>query len=208
MWPLLILSLLGLILFVERTYFLHRRQIRAEPFIAGIKNLIRKRRLLEALTVCEESPGPVVNVVKAALLNFNQGEEQQRFAIQSAALVQIPILERRIGTLALIAKVSPLIGCLGTVLSLLQGFFRMQSLGPYANAASFSAEVGQALITSAMGLAIAILAYFAYHFLYGRVRAIVRDMEWVGTEIMQFLLRDLPEEEDSDFEVIEEGEEQ
>ncbi|MBC2593013.1 MotA/TolQ/ExbB proton channel family protein [Ruficoccus amylovorans] len=195
MWPLLVLSLIGFIFFVERTLYLHKGQIRTNTFVDGIKNLVRKRRLLEALTVCEETPGPVASVVKAALLNHDKSEEKMRGAIRDAALVEIPSLERRVGTIAAIAKISPLLGLLGTIVALLNAFLTMQEKGPYANASNFSGDVAQALITTATGLAIAIMAYLAHHFLHGRVRALVHDMEWVGNDIIQFLHRDVPEEE-------------
>jgi biopolymer transport protein ExbB len=101
-------------------------------------------------------------------------------------------LERRLGTIAVIAKIAPLLGLLGTVLSLLQGFEFMQTNGPYADAADFSAYITSALVTTATGLTIAIMAYLAHHFLQGRVRALVHDMEWVGNDMLQFLLVDLP----------------
>ena len=62
MWVLLALGLLGLMLAVERTLYLHRGQIRAKAFVDGLKNILAKRRLVEALTVCEETPGPVAAV--------------------------------------------------------------------------------------------------------------------------------------------------
>jgi biopolymer transport protein ExbB len=192
MWPLLVLSLLGLVFFLERTLYLHKGQIRTADFVEGIKNLVRKRRLLEALTVCEETPGPVAAVVKAALLHHREDETRLRGAIQASALVEIPALERRLGTIAVIAKVAPLIGLLGTVTALWQSFQAMQLMGPYANAKDFSGDISSALITTATGLAIAIMAYLAHHFLYGRVRALVHDMEWVGNDILVFLLTDLP----------------
>lgn len=191
MWPLLLLSLFGFTIFMERTLFLHRGQIRSNSFIEGIKNLVRKQRLLEALTVCEETPGPVASVVKAGLLNCERGEEDLRAAMREAALVEIPLLERRIGTLGAIAKVAPLVGLLGTVVAILQGFNLMQATDSYAGAAQFSGVVAQALITTATGLAISIMSYLAYHFLHGRVRALVHDMEWVGNDMLQFILRDL-----------------
>ncbi len=109
MWPLLIVSVLGFVFFVERTLFLHKGQIRSTAFLDGIKNLVRKRRLLEALTVCEETPGPVPVVVKAALLNHDKPEAGMRAAVQEAAIVEVPVLERRVGTVAAIAKISPLL---------------------------------------------------------------------------------------------------
>ncbi len=196
MWPLLALSLLAFILFIERILYLHKGQIRSSEFIEGIKNLLRKRRLIEALTVCDTTPGPLPNMVKAALLNYDQGEPRMRSSLQSAALVQIPLLEKRIGTVAAIARISPLLGLLGTIIGITKTFVILQAEGAYAHQGVLTRGLGEALITTATGLCIAILAYLAHHFLYGRLRALVHDMEYVGNEIMQFLLHDLPEEEE------------
>ena len=195
MWPLLFLSLLGVILFFERTLYLHKGQIRTGVFIAGIKNLLIKRRLIEALTLCEETPGPVATVTKAALLEYDQDEWRMRSAIQAAALVQIPLLVQRVGSIAAIARISPLIGLLGTVIGLLEAFFKFEETGPYAHIGILAGGFGEALITTATGLAIAIIAYVGHHFLHGRVRALVHDMEWVGNDMMQFLLRELTDED-------------
>lgn len=190
MWPLLLLSVLGFIFFIERTLYLHKGQIGAAPFLEGIKNLLRKRRLLEALTVCEETPGPIPSVVKAALLSNGQSPERMRAAVEEAAIIEIPALERRIGTLAAIAKIAPLLGLLGTLVAILQAFTRMGQHGPYTDASTFSLQIGQALVTTVVGIAIAIMAHLAHHFLHGRVRAIIHDMEWTANQIMQFLLLD------------------
>jgi biopolymer transport protein ExbB len=180
------------VFFLERAFYLHKGQIRTADFVEGIKNLVRKRRVLEALTVCEETPGPVAAVVKAALLHHQEDEARLRGAIQAMALVEIPSLERRLGTIAAIAKVAPILGLLGTVVALRQAFVVMSGEGAYANASSFSGEMAAALITTVAGLAIAVVAYLGYHFLYGRVRALVHDMEWVGNDMLLFLLTDLP----------------
>ncbi|MGF1484612.1 MAG: MotA/TolQ/ExbB proton channel family protein [Opitutales bacterium] len=192
-WPLLLLSLVGFVIFLERTLFLHRGQIRSQAFVDGIKSLTRKGRLNEALTLCEETPGPVAYVTKAALLHHDDAEDRMRSAIQAAALVEIPILERRVGTLGAIATVAPLIGLLGTVVAIFGAFQQLHDSEAYAATAAFSGQAAQALITTAAGLAIAVMAHLAQHFLSGRVRALVHDMEWVGNDMMQFLQRDLPE---------------
>src|SRR5918911_4054166 len=89
MWVLLALGFLGVMLFVERLLYLHRGQIRAKAFIDGIKNALAKRRLVEALTLCEETPGPVAAVVKAALLHADDSPEAMRFHLQEAAIVEL-----------------------------------------------------------------------------------------------------------------------
>ena len=188
MWVLLGLALLGLMLFIERSLYLHRGQIRAKAFVDGIKNTLAKRRLVEALTLCEETPGPVAAVVKAALLHANDSADQMRFHVQEAGIVELPALERRLGSIAAIAQVAPLVGLLGTVLGMIGTFAAFEKGGNYAMAGALSTGMWQALLTAAASLMLAIPAHLAYHFLSGRVRAIVRDVEWSGNEIMKYLL--------------------
>ena len=191
MWVLLVLGLVGLVVFAERALSLHRGQIRSTEFLAGIKNILIKRRLMEAVTVCEETPGPAAAIVKAALLHHEADESKLRLAVQEAALVELPILERRMGALAAIAQVAPLLGLLGTVLGMIRAFHSFTQGGNYATPAALSGGMWEALIASAAGLAVAVPAHLAFHFLRGRVRTLVHDMEWTGNEIIRFVLHDL-----------------
>ena len=188
MWVLLVLGGFALLLGIERTLYLHRGQIKAKAFIDGIKNILAKRRLVEALTVCEETPGPVAAVVKAALLHADDSTESMRFHVQEAAVIELPALERRLGSIAAIAQVAPLVGLLGTVLGMVTTFLAFEQGGNYATAGALSAGMWQALLATAGSLMLAIPAHLAHHFLSGRVRAVVRDVEWSGNEIMKFLL--------------------
>lgn len=185
MYPLLFVSLLGFVLFIERSLYLHKGQIGTEDFLSGIKNLVRKKRLVEALTLCEDTPGPMARIVKSALLHYGESRESIRAAIQSAAVVEIPTLERRIGTIAALARVAPLLGFLGTMIAALQALYALESFN--GDSGVLSSLLAEALITSASGLAIAVMAMLAYHFLNGRVRALVHDFEWVGHDIHEFL---------------------
>jgi len=188
MYALLLISVLGFIIFVERTLFLHKGQIGTEDFLGGIKNLVRKKRLVEALALCEDTPGPLARIVKSALLHFGETKDDIRGAIQGAAIVEIPILERRIASLAMLARAAPLLGFLGTLISTLQALYFLEAAN--ADSGEFSRLLAQALITSATGIAIGVMALLAHHFLSGRVRALVHDFEWVGHEIYQFLTTD------------------
>lgn len=191
MWVLLGLGLVAFAVFAERALSLHRSQIRSTAFLAGIKNILVKRRLMEAVTVCEETPGPVAVLVKAALLHHEDDESKLRLAVQEAALVELPILERRMGALAAIAQVAPLLGLLGTVLGMMRAFHEFNQGGNYATPAALSGGMWQALIASAAGLLVAVPAHLAFYFLRGRVRVLVHDMEWSGNEIIRFVLHDL-----------------
>lgn len=186
MWVLLLIGMIGVVLFIERVLYLHRGQIRSTAFISGIKNILAKRRIVEALTVCEETPGPVAAVVKAALLHADDDADRMRFHVQEAAVVELPALERRIGAIAAIAQVAPLVGLLGTVLGMIATFIAFNR--DYATASALAKGMWQALLATAGSLMLAIPAHLAHHFLIGRVRAIVRDVEWAGNEIMKYLL--------------------
>jgi biopolymer transport protein ExbB len=195
MWVLLLLAVLVLVLFIERTFYLHRGQIKATRFVDGIKNTLAKRRIVEALTLCEETPGPVAAVVKAALIHAHDDETRMRYAVQEAAVVELPALERRLGSIAAIAQVAPMVGLLGTVLGMATTFHAFMQGGQYATAQALSFGMWQALLATAGSLVLAIPAHLAYHFLQGRVRSLVRDVEWSGNEIMRYLLIDYRKEE-------------
>lgn len=190
MWLLVLLGLAALIIFVERALFLHRGQIKSTEFLGGIKNLLLKQRLMEALTLAEETPGPVAKVVKAGLRHATDDEPAMRFAVQEAAIVEIPVLERRISALAAIAQIAPLFGLLGTLLGMIRTFWLFNQGGNYATPAVLAGGMWEALLTAAAGLAVAIPSHLARHFLTGRVRLLVQDMEWAGSELMRFLLRE------------------
>ena len=185
---LLVIAVVGVVIFIERTLFLHRGQIRAAAFVGGIKNILAKRRIVEALTVCEETPGPVAAVVKAALLHADDDADTMRFHVQEAAVVELPAIERRIGAIAAIAQIAPLVGLLGTVLGFVTTFHAFER--DYATASVLAKGMWQALLATAGSLMVAIPAHLAHHFLNGRVRAIVRDVEWAGNETMRYLLTD------------------
>ncbi|MDI1247333.1 MAG: MotA/TolQ/ExbB proton channel family protein [Lacunisphaera sp.] len=190
MWLLVLLGLAAVVIFVERALFLHRAQIKSTEFLGGIKNLLLKQRLMEALTLAEETPGPVAKVVKAGLRHAADDEPAMRFAVQEAAIVEIPVLERRISALAAIAQIAPLFGLLGTLLGMIKTFWLFNQGGNYATPAVLAGGMWEALLTAAAGLVVAIPAHLGRHFLTGRVRLLVQDMEWAGSELMRFLLRE------------------
>jgi biopolymer transport protein ExbB len=190
MWLLVGLGLTALVVFVERALFLHRAQIRSTEFLNGIKNLLQKDRLMEALTLCEETPGPVARLVNAGLRHAADDEQAMRFAIQEAALAELPVLERRISALAAISQIAPLFGLLGTLLGMIKTFWLFNQGGNFATPTVLAGGMWEALLTAAAGLAVAIPTHLGRHFLAGRVRSLVQDMEWVGNELMRYLQRE------------------
>ncbi len=197
-WLLLAIGFVGLLFIVERVIYLHRGQIRAAAFVEGVCANLRNGRMLEAMTVCEESPGPVPRVVKAILLHAKDGEARMRIAAEEAALLEIPVLERRAGTIRALAKIAPLIGLAGTVFAILRAFLAMRAAGHYASADAFAGDIASALAATGVGLCLAVLFHFGYHLVFGRVRAITADIERSAVAMIRFICyeKDEPNAED------------
>ena len=74
MWPILIGSLVVMTIFIERFLHLHRAQIKTDDFLNGLFNVIRRGNIVEAVSICEETPGPVAALTRSAVLHHDQGE--------------------------------------------------------------------------------------------------------------------------------------
>jgi biopolymer transport protein ExbB len=187
LWLLLFVSAVAVAIFIERLLHCHSVQINSTEFLNGVRTVLRRNNVVEALSICDATPGPVARLVKTAILNRDQGRERVREALEEAGMVEVPRLEEKLSLLATIAQLAPLLGLLGTVLGFIQVFSQMQQKGLTANFGQFSDGVWQAMICTAAGLAVAIPTHAAYNYLVNRVNSIVLDMERAATEIVRIV---------------------
>src|SRR5450432_1446474 len=175
-WLILVIGAIALAGFVERVLHCHRAQINSAEFLNGVRNVLKRDNVVEALSICDATPGPVARLVKTAILNRDKGRERVREAVEEAGLIEVPLLEDKLNLLATIAQLAPLLGLLGTIVGFMDIFGRMQNDGLNANFQQLSGGVSKALICAAAGLAVAIPAHAGYNYLVSRVNAIVLDM--------------------------------
>jgi biopolymer transport protein ExbB len=188
MWLLVLASAAAVAVFVERLLHFHRAQINSAEFLNGVRTVLKRANVVEAISICDATPGPVARLVKTAIVNRDQGRERLREALEEAGLAEVPRLEEKLSLLATIAQLAPLLGLLGTVLGFIKVFMQLQKAGLYAQVGDLSAGVWQALFCMGAGLAVAIPAYAGYNYLVSRVNAIVLDMERAATEILNIVL--------------------
>ncbi|HOX02553.1 MAG TPA: MotA/TolQ/ExbB proton channel family protein [Candidatus Paceibacterota bacterium] len=186
-WVLLLASAVAVAVFLERLLHYHRAQINSTEFLSGVRNVVRRDNIVEAISICEATPGPVARLVKTAILNRDRGREMVREAVEDAGLIEVPRLEEKLSLLATIAQIAPLLGLLGTVFGFIRVFSELQKAGLTANATQLAGGIWEALVSTAVGLAVAIPCYAAYNYLVSRVNAIVLDMEKAATEIVGIL---------------------
>ena len=184
-------SAVALAVFVERVLHFHRAHINSMEFLNGVRNVLKRDNLVEALSICDATPGPVARLVKTAILNRERGREGVRESLEEAGLIEVPPLEDKLNLLATIAQIAPLMGLLGTVLGFIRIFSQLQASGTFANMQMLSGGIWEGLICTAAGLAVAIPCYAAYNYLVSRVNAIVLDMEKAAGEIVN-IVSDIP----------------
>lgn len=194
MWVLLALGAVATAIFVERLLHYHREQIHALDFINGVRNVLKRDNVVEAISICDATPGPVPRLVKTAILNRDKGRAGIQDALEQAGLVEVPRLEQKLSLLATIAQIAPILGLLGTVLGLIQVFYAVQQDGLAAPAGLLAAGVWKGLVNTGAGLALAVPCYAGYNYLVTRVNAIVLDMEKSSTELLSLLGETRPSE--------------
>jgi biopolymer transport protein ExbB len=187
MWLILTSGFIALAIFLERFFHLHRAQIKIDDFLNGITTNLTHGNDLEAVSICDQTPGPAAHIVRTALLHRNESKDELVKAVQQAGLREVPRLERHMNLLITLAQVLPMLGLLGTVLGLLQMLVALQAGSPLAEIGDLSNGLWRALLTTAAGLSTGIPAYAGYHFLVSRVESIALDMEQSAGEIIYFL---------------------
>ena len=186
-WLLLACGLFAALVFFERLFNLHRAQIAADDFLKGVYNILNRDNPVEAATICEEAPGPVARLALAAVLHHDDALENIGRAIEDAGLEEIPRMERGLGWLATVARITPLIGLLGTVLGMMDVLLAAHRAAPLVSMADLTGGLWAALSSTALSLVIAILVYAGYNLLVSRVESILLDMERSASALMNFM---------------------
>ena len=191
-WVILAASAVAVAVFVERMLHYHRAQINSTEFLNGVRNVLKRDNVVEALAICDATPGPVPRLVKVAILHRDLGREGVREALEDAGFLEVPRLEEKLNLLATIAQIAPLIGLLGTAMGFIDIFKVIEDAGLSAHVGQLSLGVWHALICTAAGLAVAIPSYAGYNYLVSRVNSIVLDMEYISTEILNIVSESTP----------------
>lgn len=188
MWVILAGSLIAVFVFLKKVFQFHRDEINVRELLRGLFNVLKRDGFVEAITLCDNTPGPAARLLAAAILACERGDEDIQQAIDDAVLEEMPKLERHINLLGTIGYVMPLIGFLGTVLGMMRTF-QVVSNTEFFSAERISEAMNMALITTAASLVVAIPCYIAYNYLVSRVNSITLDMEKASLEIMNFFDR-------------------
>ena len=187
MIPIIACAIVAFAVAVERFFTLRRARINTREFMATIRTVLRQNKVKEAIRVCEKTPGPIARILKAGMLKHGRRKQDIREAIEDAGQLEIPRLERYLGVLATVASISPLLGLLGTVAGMIKAFGQIQAKMGVVNPSDLAEGIGNALITTAAGLVVAIPTLVLYNYFVAKVDNMILDMEISSSELVDLL---------------------
>lgn len=185
-WVLLAMGAVALITYFGRLFDLRRAQIDYQDFLKGVINILDSGNVNEALSVCEDTPAPVSNVIATAIRNFNASSTVLRDAVNSQGRAEAGKLDRRLAALAIIGQTAPVIGLLGTVVGFIRTVMSINGAGLVSRAELLDASM-EALVSTALGLAVAICVSVMYGSLRVRLERIVVELEAAASQIVGYL---------------------
>ena len=184
LWLIVLFGLIAVFVFLEKLFQFRRNQVNVRELVTGLVNVLKRDAMIEAITLCDTTPGPVAKLLNAAIQAY-QNDDDIKSAVEDTAKTELTKLESRINILSTIANVAPLLGLLGTVIGMYNTFNDISSSNGMS-LASLSGGVKEALIATAAGLCVAIPAHLSCNYLITRVQTLCSDMEKASTEILYF----------------------
>lgn len=181
-----ICSLLSLAFALERFAYLRTVKMDVDNFMVRIRKAVEAGRVMEAIAVCEATPNPIANLIKAGLKKHKAERAIIKEAIEDAAGAEIPKLERFLTAMSTIATITPLLGLLGTVIGMIQAFSVIAVQGT-GNPHALAGGISGALMTTALGLVVAIPTIMAYNYFTNKVNNFITGMELRSSEVVDII---------------------
>ena len=189
-WPILGIGVLALLIALERIVFLNRVHANTDRLMGRVNDLAGKGDWAGCDKVLQHDQGkPVNNVLRAGLSAVNEKRETLESVLQEAILKELPRLERFLPALNILGAVAPLLGLLGTVTGMIETF-RVITLHGAGDPRMMSGGISEALVTTMLGLSVAIPIMLVHTFLRRRLDHIVGDMEEKAVALSNIICRE------------------
>lgn len=187
MFPLALLLLLCVYVFVERSLVISRASKEDENFMQRIKGYIHEGEIESALNLCHNANTPYARLIEKGISRIGRPMNDVLVAIENTGNLEVASLSRGLPWLATTAAGAPMLGFLGTVIGMVEAFYAIAQSGSSATIDSFASGIYAALVTTVAGLIVGIIALFAYNWLVARINKIMNLMEARTMDFMDLL---------------------
>ena len=187
MYPILLCSLVGMTLMLERLFVLREKKIISAEHIDEIRRYWMRNDIEQAIERCNALNLPLYRIIKAGLIHCRHGIYEIERAIEAAGQHESSLLSNNLRMLGALANLTPMLGLLGTVLGMIKAF-EVISISGTGNPGLVASGISEALITTAAGLIIGIPILLSYHYFKGKVDSFVFEMEEVSLNLIEELI--------------------
>ena len=184
-WPLILTSIIGVAIILERFWSLRKSQIIPDGLIVEIKTMIKQNNLDNNKVNILKNSSPLGDLLAVAIDKRKDSVEGIKSALDERAGIIVHNLERYLGVLVTIATVAPLLGLFGTIIGMVELFSSFTSSGHYV--AVFARGISIALYNTAGGIVVAVPAMIAYRFFRSKIDNYLNEMEHYAIQIVEIL---------------------
>jgi len=187
LWVLLVLTFVAVAIVLERVIFFQRTKIHVGDLMLGLANHVRNGAHDEALREVARVTGPIARVSHATLMRHYLQRCDLRDIASEAGQLEVPRIEKNLRGLYAVALIAPLVGLLGTVNGLIKTFQKMSNNSAISSNVDMATGIYEALITTGLGLLVAVPAYLFYLYFYSRAQRLVHRIERGSIEIVNII---------------------
>lgn len=191
LWLLSIISVLTLSIILERiVFFTKNEKDLGKNFKIEINKLIREDKINDAISLCKTKKSCIASSIEKFLTSSKKGLEVQDYEniIKEIIIEEIAPFESKLNCLASVIGIAPMLGLLGTVTGMIKAFTNISKFGS-GDATVVADGIAEALLTTALGLIIAIPAIVAYNYLNRRLEKIESEIDKITTTIINIFRR-------------------
>jgi len=186
MIPIAVLFVLSIYLFIERWLTIRKASRVDKNFMRSIRDYVVSGNIEAARMLCKNTDTPIARMIEKGVLRIGKPLKNIEVAIENVGKLEIYKMEKNLATMATISGAAPMIGFLGTVTGMIRAFFQLAS-NDNVVASDLAGGIYEAMITTAAGLAVGIIAYIGYNLLVALVEKVVYNMEATSVEFMDLL---------------------
>jgi len=187
MIPLYLLFFLAIFIFIERLITLRKASKTSGHLMDQVKILVQSGQIEKAKIICAGEKTPVANMIAKGIDRIGSPLKNIEVSIENVGKVEIYKLEKNLNLLATVSGAAPMIGFLGTVTGMIQAFIAIAQEEGMVSPKLLSSGIYEAMITTAAGLAVGIVAYLGYNYLVVQVSKLVHNMEYASIEFIELL---------------------
>jgi biopolymer transport protein ExbB len=187
MIPIFLLSFVAIYVYVERIRVIGRAAKMPVGFMENIKRLVAGGDLSGAKVLCQQSDTPIGRMIGKGLSRIGSPLKNIEVSIENVGKIEIYNLEKNLSLLATISGAAPMLGFLGTVTGMIQAFIAIAQEEGAVSPKLLSAGIYEAMLTTAAGLFVGIIAYLGYNYLVTRLQKVVHSMEYTSIDFIDLL---------------------